>query len=67
VRVAILGELTGLAGAQALLAIRLGVLPQVQEQVVLRAHWVEGYGPACGHQKTRLLTVWDQQSHHRQY
>lgn len=35
-RVGGLGGLTELAGVQVLLAIRLGVLPQVQEQVVLR-------------------------------
>jgi hypothetical protein len=45
VRVGRLGELTGLAGAQVLLEIRLAVLPQVQEQVTLWAHWIEEYGP----------------------
>ena len=38
--------LTALAGAQVLLGIRLAVLPQVQEQVMLRAHCIESYGPA---------------------
>jgi hypothetical protein len=42
-----LGDLIGLVGAQVLLGIRLAVLPQVQEQVTLQAHWIEGYGPAA--------------------
>lgn len=41
-RVGGLVGLTGLAGARVLLGIHLAVLPQVQEQVVLQAHWIEG-------------------------
>ena len=59
--------LTGLAEAQVLLGIRLAVLPQVQEQVTLRAHCIESHGPAAWSLEKRLLTVWNQQFHHRQY
>ena len=41
----------GLAGAQVPLGNRSAVLPQVQEQVVLQAHWIEGMDQLRGHQK----------------
>jgi hypothetical protein len=41
-----LGVLAGLAEARVLRGIRWAVSPPVQEQVALRAHWIQMYGPA---------------------